>query len=86
MNSTYSHGYLLIGTYGLIWVCSSPDFAGRYSFGLKVLSKMNLIEPLQFLALITPVTVPKRAFEKSFWRPMQAVRRFSKNASARLPP
>ena len=22
--------------YGLIWVCSSPDFAGRYPFGLKV--------------------------------------------------
>ena len=66
MNSTYSHGYLLIGTYGLIWVCSSPDFAGRYSFGLKVLSKTDSTAPLQFFAVITAVTVPKGAFKNSF--------------------
>ena len=87
-------------SYRLIWVCSSPDFAGWYSLRLKVLSKTDSTAPLQFLALITPVTDIKRSFEKSFRRPMPAAERFSekrlaatigvsfffqKIASARLP-
>ena len=63
--------------YRLIWVCSSPDFAGRYPFGLKVWRKTDSTPPLQFLAMITPVTLPKRSFGKSFGRPMVAASRFT---------
>ena len=40
--------------------------------------KTNLAAPLQFLAMIMLVTVPKRSFDKSFRRPIMAAMRFPK--------
>ena len=43
-------------SYGLIWVCSSPDFAGQYPLRLKVQNNMDSTATFQFLSLIALVT------------------------------